>query len=177
MAMERVMTLLLVLCLAACTDTPPPQASQAAARGKPPRPETPGPPPPSPGTLPKPAKPAAAAQPAVKPGQVTGVGIGQLFSLQQAGKVHLVDVRPPLYFRLGHIGGAVNFPLVKYDARLAEQLPLIEQATASGKTVVLYCQNANCPDAYKTAQKLARLGHSVSIYKGGWEEWKKSGLQ
>ncbi|MFK7909045.1 MAG: rhodanese-like domain-containing protein [Akkermansiaceae bacterium] len=113
---------------------------------------------------------------AVKPGQITGVEIGQLFILQQSGKVHLIDVRPPLYFRLGHIDGAVNFPLIKYDKRLAEQLPNIEQAIKAGKTVVLYCQNVNCPDAYKTGQKLIKLGHSVSIYKGGWEEWKKSGL-
>ena len=124
-------------------------------------------------------KPAAARQqkPAVKPGEITAVDMGQLFTMLQSENVHLVDVRPPIFYRLGHIDGAVNFPLKKYDASLPKNLPLIEQAIASGKVVVLYCQNLKCPDAYKTSQKLIKLGHSVSIYKGGWEEWKKSGLQ
>lgn len=170
-SMNRIIVLLSSLALAACSDTPPspvpPVSSgeQVVRKQSADQVET---------SVPAPKKPSA--KPTVKLGQITGVEIGQLFTLQQAGKVHLIDVRPPLYFRLGHIDGAVNFPLIKYDARLAEQLPLIEQALASGKTVVLYCQNLNCPDAYKTAQKLVKLGHSVSVYKGGWEEWKKSGL-
>lgn len=122
-------------------------------------------------------KTVTAQKPAVPPGKITGVEMGQVFTMLQTGNVHLVDVRPPLFFHLGHIDGAVNFPLKKYEASSVDNLPLIEQALASGKVVVLYCQNVKCPDAYKTAQKLIKLGHSVSIYKGGWEEWKKAGLQ
>lgn len=131
----------------------------------------------------KPAKPKVTEaaskpveKPAVKPGEITGVEMGQLFTMLQSGKVYLIDVRPPLFYRLGHIDGAVNFPLRKYDAMLPKHHPLIKSALKEGKVVVLYCQNLNCPDAYKTATKLVKYGHSFSIYKGGWEEWKRSGL-
>ena len=93
--------------------------------------------------------------PAVKPGEVTGVEMGQLFTMLQSDKVHLVDVRPPIFFHLGHIDGAVNFPLKKYESSKAKNVPLIEQAIKSGKVVVLYCQNVKCPDASKTLHVLA----------------------
>ena len=116
------------------------------------------------------------SEPVVKPGEITAVQIDQLFMMQQSEGVYLIDVRPPLFFHLGHIDGAVNLPLIRYKSALPKHLSSIEQALKGGKAVVLYCQNVNCPDAYKTARKLAQLGHSVSVYKGGWQEWKKSGL-
>lgn len=39
------------------------------------------------------------------------------------------------------------------------------------------CRNINDPDAYAVANKLIKLGYSVSIYKGGWEEWHQAGLE
>lgn len=116
-------------------------------------------------------------KPAVKPGEITGVQIGQLFAMMQSNQVYLIDVRPPMFYRLGHIDGAVNFPLKKYDAVMPVEYPKLKAALASGKVVVLYCQDLNCPDAYTTALKLVQYGHDLSIYKGGWAEWKKSGLR
>jgi len=117
-----------------------------------------------------------AAPSEVEPGQVTGVEMEQLFNLVHANRVLIVDCRPPIYYHLGHIDGAMNLPLRKYDKVIESRKGSIEKALADNKVVVLYCQNVNCPDAYAAAKKLTALGYSVSIYKGGWEEWKQAGL-
>ena len=51
-----------------------------------------------------------------------------------------------------------------------------DHALTERKVVVLYCQNIDCPDGYLFAEKIAEEGYSVSVYKGGWQEWKASGL-
>ena len=122
-------------------------------------------------------EPRVASKPSIKPGVITGVDIGRLFTMKQTDKVHLVDCRPPIFYRMGHIGGAVNFPLKKYTSTLPTQQPFLDAAVKSGKVIVLYCQNVDCPDAYAVAKKLMRLGYSISIYKGGWEEWHQAGLE
>lgn len=109
-------------------------------------------------------------------GQITGVDIGQVFTVMQTNRVLLVDCRPQMFYYLGHIDGAINLPLKSYDKLIDDRKINIQQALAEKKIIVLYCQNVKCPDAYAVAKKLALLGHSVSVYKGGWEEWKLAGL-
>ncbi len=113
----------------------------------------------------------------VKPGKITGVDVGRVYSMNQSGKLLLVDCRPSFYYRRGHIKGAINLPLKKYDKLISDRQKHLNGAVAAKRIIVLYCQNVKCPDAYAVAKKLITLGYSVSIYKGGWEEWKQAGLQ
>ena len=134
---------------------------------------------PQPKQKPETKAPEPVQVPSVKPvkkGSLTSIEMGALFAMSQTGKVLLIDVRPPLYYRLGHIDGAENFPLIKYDKVLVEKRPLLEGALKAGQVIVLYCQDENCPDAHKTGLKLIELGYSVSVYRGGWVEWKQAGL-
>ncbi len=80
----------------------------------------------------------------------------------QTGNVYLIDTRPPLFFRLGHIGGANSLPLIKYDKALASQRAQLDAAAKSGKPIVTYCQNTHCPDAHRMAKKLAWPKNSPS---------------
>ena len=127
------------------------------------------------------AQAAATVTPAVsekkmRPGQITGVDMGRLFTLIQTDRVMLVDCRPALFFLRGHIEGAINLPHKKYDALIRDRKAHLDQALAAHQVIVLYCQNTECPDAYGVAKKLITLGYSVSVYQGGWEEWKRAGL-
>ncbi|HCC20833.1 MAG TPA: hypothetical protein DEP88_06250 [Verrucomicrobiales bacterium] len=115
--------------------------------------------------------------PVIRPGEITNLETDQLFDMMRMGRVVLIDVRPSFFYRLGHIDGAINLPKSKYDDWQPELLPEIRQANVSGQIVVFYCQNAGCTDAYKTAMKFVNLGHTVSIYRAGWREWKRAGLQ
>ena len=112
----------------------------------------------------------------IQVGQITGVDMGQVFTVMQTNRVLLVDCRPQMFYHLGHIDGAINLPLKSYDKLIDDRKINIQQALAEKKIIALYCQNVKCPDAYAVAKKLVLLGHSVSVYKGGWEEWKQAGL-
>lgn len=112
----------------------------------------------------------------LKLGQITGVDIEHLFALLQDNQALLVDCRPSLYYRIGHIDGALNLPYRKSATHLDEFVEQLDKGLAQRKLIILYCQNYNCPDAYLFAKKLSEIGYSSSVYKGGWQEWKESGL-
>ena len=120
---------------------------------------------------------AVAKKTAIDPGAVTAIDIGQLFVAMQASSVLLVDCRPPIFYHMGHIDSAISWPLKKFDKVIGTQKLELQSALKAGKVVVLYCQNIKCPDAHIMAEKLSALGYAVSVYKGGWEEWKQAGLQ
>ena len=112
----------------------------------------------------------------VQAGQITGVDIGRLFTLIQEKRILLVDCRPPIFYRMGHIDDAINLPLKKYVKSIGMIRAHFDHALTERKVIVLYCQNIDCPDGYMFAKKIAEQGYSVSVYKGGWQEWKASGL-
>lgn len=117
------------------------------------------------------------ASPKVKPGSITGVDVARVFTMRQNDQALLVDCRPPIFYKMGHINGSISLPKKKYDAVFPSVKAQLNAAKSSGKIIVLYCQNTECPDAYAVAKKLSPLGYSVSIYKGGWEEWKQAGFE
>ncbi len=112
----------------------------------------------------------------VRRGQITGVDIEHLFGLLQADRVLLLDCRPRLFYLLGHIDQALNLPYRNYAHRIEVIEEQLDQALAESQVLVVYCQNYNCPDAYRFAEKMAAKGYSCSVYKGGWQEWKALGL-
>lgn len=130
-------------------------------------PPAPAPPAPTPVTTPKPR---------VQPGTVSGIGITEFFTLHQAGKPLVFDVRPAIFHGFGHIPGSVSWPKGKFDAGLATHEPSLRAAIQAGRPVVLYCTDRKCPDSGTVARTLAALGYSVAILEGGYEEWQAAGL-
>ena len=114
---------------------------------------------------------------AVKPGAITELDLGRLIELRDDGKALLVDVRPGMFYSLGHIPGAESLPKKSFTGRFPGRKADLDAAVAAGKVIVLYCTNAECPDGFAVAQKLAPMGYSVSLYKGGWNEWEAMGFQ
>ncbi|NJM38427.1 MAG: rhodanese-like domain-containing protein [Akkermansiaceae bacterium] len=121
---------------------------------------------------PSPKKPVAAK----KSGEVTSMSMEDFFPLQQSGGALIYDVRPSLYYQLGHIPGAIHFPKSNCDALIVSRKAEIETAIAAKKPIVLYCTDLACPDARTVAMHLASNGYSSSTLVGGWESWKNSGL-
>jgi rhodanese-related sulfurtransferase len=91
----------------------------------------------------------------------------ELADLLAAGSVTLVDVREADEFAAGHIAGAVNMPLSKFDPAAVPATP--------GKTTVLQCaggkRSGMALDRCATAQAAidTHLG-------GGLGAWKAAGL-
>ena len=155
-------------------------ACLVAACAAPDRPEAPNaperrPPASAAAAAPAAAHGGAAARPA--PARIGTVDAGGLLALREAGGLVLIDVRPAFHFHAGHIGGAVNLPARKFGAWFPAERPRLEAAAAAGRPVVVYCTDMQCPDAGKVAGSLAERGISVSIYPGGWEEWRTVGIE
>lgn len=98
---------------------------------------------------------------------VNEVSATQLQAMLEAGRAIVVDVREPDEFEAGHIAGAINLPLSRFDP---SQLPDTE-----GRTVVLNCaggrRSASALDACVRAQSAVDTHLS-----GGAAAWREAGL-
>lgn len=128
------------------------------------------------GPTPVQTNPSPAAQPAVSPGKISRIDLTAFFTLQQTATPLIYDVRPVIFYSLGHVPGAVNWPKNGFTAGLSKHEAELRSACKQKRPVVLYCTDQACPDAGTAARKLASLGYSVHLVDGGFAEWKAAGL-
>ena len=109
-------------------------------------------------------------------GEVSSISFEEFFARQEAGKVLLYDARHPIFYRIGHIPGAINIPLNDCDTTIHEREEEIKTALAEGKTIVTYCSGITCPDARSLARHISGFGYPASVFSGGWDAWNDAGL-
>mgnify|MGYP001765495487 CR=1 FL=1 len=84
----------------------------------------------------------------------------------QKGDILLVDVREADEFAAGHVPGAVNMPLSRFDPRAVPR--------PADKTVVVMCRSGN--RSGKAAAVLAAAGRGdVVDYSGSMNDWSRRG--
>jgi rhodanese-related sulfurtransferase len=81
--------------------------------------------------------------------------------------VVVLDVRPELEYRQGHIPTALSMPLTALEQRLHE-LP-------RDREVVAYCRGPYCVFADQAVQLLRRHGFQVRRLTEGFPEWRAAG--
>ncbi|MEO5580307.1 MAG: metalloregulator ArsR/SmtB family transcription factor, partial [Gemmatimonadaceae bacterium] len=86
----------------------------------------------------------------------------------RSGKVTLIDVRPEIEYRAGHIKGAISVPLERLDARLRD-LP-------RGRPVVAYCRGPYCLFAIDAVHRLRAKGYESLRLSDGFPDWAAAGL-
>src|SRR5215216_2539446 len=96
------------------------------------------------------------------------VDLSELERLVAEGSVTLLDVRPALEYRQGHIPRAWSMPVEEPEQRLAE-LP-------RDRDVVAYCRGPYCVFSDEAAQLLKTHGFRVRRFEAGFPEWRASGL-
>jgi rhodanese-related sulfurtransferase len=95
----------------------------------------------------------------------------ELQTLVQSKQVVVLEVLPPRFFAEGHLPGARNLPLDRFEQVLAE-LALDRDAP-----IVTYCTGPTCANSGVAAARLAQLGYAnVRVFKGGKEAWRAGGL-
>ena len=99
---------------------------------------------------------------------LTAVDIAELRRLVEDGTVTLLDVRPVLEYRQGHIPTARSIPVAELERRLSE-LP-------RDREVVAYCRGPYCVYADEAAQLLQEHGFRVRRLEEGFPEWRAAGL-
>ena len=99
---------------------------------------------------------------------LAAVDLEELKRLVADGSVVLLDVRPALEYRQGHIPDARSIPVEELDQRLAE-LP-------RDREVVAYCRGPYCVFSDEAAQLLQTQGFQVRRFEAGFPEWRAAGL-
>lgn len=83
-----------------------------------------------------------------------------------------IDSRHEFDYRMGHVAHAINIPLAEAGNRLS-----VLSEIPRNKTLVVYCDGAECNSSFALAARLRAEGFSdVRIFFGGWVEWQSSNL-
>ena len=86
------------------------------------------------------------------------------------GATVVLDVRPAVEYRQGHIVGARSMPVDELEARLDELSPDQDRA------IVAYCRGPYCVYADEAVALLRARGFAATRYEEGYPEWEAAGL-
>lgn len=99
---------------------------------------------------------------------LAAVDLAELKRLVADGCVTLLDVRPALEYRQGHIPEARSVPVDELEHRL-DELP-------RDREVVAYCRGPYCVLAPQAVEVLRRHGFQAQRLEDGMPEWRLAGL-
>lgn len=86
----------------------------------------------------------------------------------QRGDLVVLDVRPEVEFRAGHIAGARSVPISELRRSL--------RSLAKDDDVVAYCRGPYCVYADDAVRELRQRGYKAKRLVDGFPEWKRAGL-
>ena len=96
------------------------------------------------------------------------VSARELAERSSTGDAVVLDVRPEVEFRAGHIRGARSIPLHELETRL-EELPRDQE-------IIAYCRGPFCMFADDAVALLRRHGFSARRFELGFPDWRAAGL-
>jgi rhodanese-related sulfurtransferase len=96
------------------------------------------------------------------------IKIDDLISRLASSKIILLDVRPEIEFKAGHIPNALNIPLDQLSKRIGE--------LKKTKQYVAYCRGPFCVFADEAVQFLTKRGFKIKRLHEGFPDWKVKGL-
>jgi len=100
--------------------------------------------------------------------ELEAVSIAELRRRLATGDVVLIDVRPELEYRTGHIPGALSVPV--------EKLGTVLRTLPHDKAIVAYCRGPFCLFSHEAVLKLRRKGFQARRLKLGLPDWRFAGL-
>ena len=100
------------------------------------------------------------------------IDLGELRERLDAGEqLVLVEALPEMYWRKGHLPGAINIPHTEVDALAPALLP------DRNAQIVVYCADLACPNSRIAAGALRALGYAdVRVFAQGKQAWIEAGL-
>ena len=102
------------------------------------------------------------------PERLTTESRASLLEKARQGEIIVIDVRPAVEYRAGHLPSARSMPLSEIERRLAE-LP-------AGKEIVAYCRGPFCLMSDEAVRLLRQRGYRAHKISDGVAEWAAEGL-
>ncbi|MBI2502615.1 MAG: metalloregulator ArsR/SmtB family transcription factor [Candidatus Latescibacteria bacterium] len=96
------------------------------------------------------------------------INVQELRQRLQEGSAVVLDVRPEVEYRAGHIPGARSIPISELQARLRE-IP-------KSREIVAYCRGPYCVFADEAVALLRAKGYRVRRFEQGLPDWRALGL-
>jgi len=96
------------------------------------------------------------------------VTIDELIQKLDSGTVTIVDVRPEMEYRKGHIANSVSIPYDELSSRLKE-LPKRTE-------IIAYCRGPFCVFADDAVAMLKKAGYKARRLEEGFPDWEVMGL-
>lgn len=91
-------------------------------------------------------------------------------------KIVILDARPEIFHRLGHVPGALTLPRDDFENGYLMLKKRLESDLT--QQIIVYCGDASCADASLVKKGLNSLGYgNVAIFTGGWRAWTESGKE
>jgi rhodanese-related sulfurtransferase len=100
--------------------------------------------------------------------------LADMDSFKAAGDLLIIDARPGLFYKYGHIPDALSLPaqIKELDMEAGKVLSGVPKSW----TIVIYCADEQCENAEAVAEQISRNGYvNIHIFSGGWLEWTESG--
>lgn len=108
-------------------------------------------------------------------GHARVIGLQEFQQIIQGKKGIVLDARPEIFYRLGHVPEAISLPREDFENAYSKYKSLLE--FNKERTIVVYCSESSCEDSDMVADALLKLAyHHVLVFKGGWDEWSASKL-
>ncbi|MDD2707005.1 MAG: rhodanese-like domain-containing protein [Verrucomicrobiae bacterium] len=103
------------------------------------------------------------------------IALEELADLVKEGKGIVLDARPEIFYRQGHVPGALSLSREEFERDYRRQRSVLEKDW--GQLLAVYCADSICDDGQLVADALSKLGfRRVLLFKGGWNEWREQRL-
>lgn len=100
------------------------------------------------------------------------IPIDDAFKLFEQGKALFIDAREPGDFMGGHIPNSMNIPV----ENAAEHLEEVRAMLKTGRTLIAYCYDVDCPLGADLVKDLRSQGVGpVKVMPEGWVGWLDKG--
>lgn len=105
---------------------------------------------------------------------VREMSVEEYLTLRSRGAVTVLDARPEIFHRLGHIPGAWSLPRDTFGESYEAMRDHLERDKDA--LIVVYCASQTCKDGELVRNALITKGfRRVAILMGGWDAWIRSG--
>ncbi len=88
-----------------------------------------------------------------------------------AGSAVFLDARPPAFYAMGHIPGALNLPEDDFERAFAR----LEARLRGQFDVLVYCSGFGCEASHIVARQLKARNVPAAVLHEGWPAWTDAG--